>query len=175
MTTGAGTAAGTPPDAEGAPRRPAALAYSTANCTIGRALDILADRRTFLVLREVFLGVRRFADIRERTGMPRQVLADRLAGLVAEGLLRRHAYRQPGHRGREEYRLTDRGLHLYPVLLALREWGDRYLADPQGPPVGFAHAGCGGDVRLVARCTAGHELTDPREVVPVPGPGALPH
>ena len=74
---------------------PEALAWSTEGCSIAAALDVVGDRQSLLVMREVFSGVRRFADMRVRTGLPRQVLSDRLARLIEEGLLRRHAYREP--------------------------------------------------------------------------------
>jgi DNA-binding HxlR family transcriptional regulator len=152
--------------------RPAALDYSVDNCTIGRAMEILGEKWTVVVLREVFNGVRRFDDMRERTGIPRQVLANRLALLVEQGVLRREPYREPGARIRHEYRLTDKGLDLYPVLVAVREWGDRYLADPAGPPMLTVHRACGAEVHTCLRCEAGHDVGSPRDIVPIPGPGA---
>src|ERR1700728_4735583 len=101
------------------------LDYDSANCAIGAAVELIGERPTFLVLREAFNGVRRFADMQRRTGMPRQVLSDRLARLVDEGLLRKVPYRDSGQRSRNEYRLTSKGLDLYPVLLALMAWGDQ--------------------------------------------------
>ncbi len=101
------------------------LDYDTANCAIGAAVRILGERSTFLVLREAFNGVRRFGDMQRRTGMPRQVLSQRLARLVTEGMLRKVPYQQAGQRSRDEYRLTDKGRDLYPVLGALLVWGDR--------------------------------------------------
>ncbi len=142
------------------------------NCTIGRAMGVLGERWTLVVLREVFSGVRRFEEMRVRTGIPRQVLTNRLAKLVGHGVLRRVPYQEPGARVREEYRLTPKGFDLYPVLVALREWGDQYLADPEGPPLMTAHRDCGAQVHALLRCDAGHELAGPREVVPRPGPGA---
>ena len=152
--------------------RPEALEWSADNCTIGRALDILGDRWSFLVIREVFQGIRRFDDLTVRTGIPRTVLTDRLGRLVDAGILRREPYREPGARSRLEYRLTEKGLDLYPILLALHEWGDRYLADPEGSPIEFAHRSCGATVDLVMRCEAGHDLARTRDVVGRPGPGA---
>jgi DNA-binding HxlR family transcriptional regulator len=152
--------------------RASALDWSVENCTIARAMAILGERWTVVVLREVFSGVRRFEDMRVRTGIPRQVLTNRLAMLVEQGVLRRARYQEPGSRAREEYRLTPKGFDLYPVLVAVREWGDRYLADPEGPPLMTTHRDCGAQVRTHLRCDAGHELARPREVVPRPGPGA---
>jgi DNA-binding HxlR family transcriptional regulator len=151
---------------------PAALDWSVDNCTIGRTLDVIGDRWTFLVLREVFNGIRRFDDLTVRTAIPRTVLTDRLRRLVDAGILRKEPYREPGARSRMEYRLTEKGLDLYPVLLALQTWGDRYLADPEGPPIEFAHRGCDAKVELVMRCAAGHEPAGVRDVAGRPGPGA---
>lgn len=153
---------------------PPALAYSTDNCTIGRTMEILGERWTVVVLREVFNGVRRFDDMRRHTTIPRQVLTNRLAQLVERGILRREPYRADGQRVRHEYRLTPMGLDLYPVMAALAQWGDRYLADPAGPPVEFAHRDCGALVRVRLECADGHPVDDPRAVVPRPGPGAGP-
>jgi DNA-binding HxlR family transcriptional regulator len=153
--------------------RPEALNWSIDNCTIGRAMQILGERWTVVVLREIFSGVRRFDDMRLRTGIPRQVLANRLAGLVAHGILRREPYREPGARVRHEYHLTDKGFDLYPVLVAVRDWGDRYLADPGGPPLRTVHADCEAQVHAVLHCEAGHDITTMRQVQPRPGPGAV--
>jgi DNA-binding HxlR family transcriptional regulator len=151
---------------------PAALAWSTENCSIGRTLDVLRDRWSFLVLREVFNGVRRFDDMRVRTHIPRAVLSDRLATLVEQGMLRRAPYQVPGRRTRHEYRLTRKGLDLYPVLAAMLEWGNRYLADPDGPALDLVHRECGEPVHLEVHCDSGHVVTDPREILTRPGPAA---
>jgi DNA-binding HxlR family transcriptional regulator len=152
--------------------RPWIMDYDSANCAIGAAVDIIGERPTFLVLREAFNGVRRFDDMRRRTGMPRQVLSDRLARLVHEDLLRKVPYQDAGQRTRHEYRLTAKGLDLYPVLVALMEWGDRHALGPAGPQVVLRHRDCGEPVRLQLSCQAGHVLESAREVTPVPGPGA---
>jgi DNA-binding HxlR family transcriptional regulator len=151
---------------------PEALAWSTENCSIGRTLDVLRDRWSFLVLREVFNGVRRFDDMRVRTHIPRAVLSDRLATLVEQGLLRRVPYQVPGRRTRHEYRLTHKGLDLYPVLAAMLEWGNRYLADPDGPALDLVHRECGEPIHLEVHCNSGHVVTDPREILTRPGPAA---
>jgi DNA-binding HxlR family transcriptional regulator len=148
------------------------LDYDSANCAIGAAVGLIGERPTFLVLREAFNGVRRFADMQRRTGMPRQVLSDRLARLVDEGLLRKVPYQEDGQRRRYEYRLTEKGLDLYPVLVALMEWGDRHAVGSVGPQVLLRHRDCGEPVRLQMSCRAGHTLESAREVTPVPGPGA---
>ena len=151
---------------------PAALAYSGDNCTIGRAMATLGERWTFLVIREVFNGVRRFDDMRTRTSIPRQVLTNRLNLLVEEGIMRKHPYQVPGERARHEYRLTQKGLDLYPVMVAIAEWGNRYVADPEGPPIEFVHNACETEVHAVLRCDAGHDITEMRDVRTKAGPGA---
>jgi DNA-binding HxlR family transcriptional regulator len=148
------------------------LDYDTANCSIGAAVKIIGERQTFLVLREAFNGVRRFDDMQRRTAMPRQVLSDRLARLVEEGLLGKVSYQDSGQRRRYEYRLTAKGLDLYPLLVALMAWGDQYAAGPEGPPVQLRHRDCGEPVELHLSCRAGHSLDSARDVTPVPGPGA---
>jgi DNA-binding HxlR family transcriptional regulator len=153
---------------------PAALDFSVETCTISRAMEILGEKWTLVVLREVFNGIRRFDDMRVRTGVPRQVLTNRLAALVERGLLRREPYREPGARERHEYRLTGKGFDIYPVLVAVKAWGDRYLADPEGPPLTFVHRDCGAEVHAEIHCADGHELAEPRDVLPRPGPGARP-
>jgi len=152
--------------------RPWILDYDTANCSIGAAVSLIGEKWTFLVLREVFNGVRRFDDMRRRTQAPRQVLSDRLSRLVAEGLLRRVPYQEHGQRARHEYRLTDKGLDLYPVMVALMEWGGKYAAGVGGAQVRLTHRDCGAPVALQLSCADGHALASAREVTPLPGPGA---
>jgi DNA-binding HxlR family transcriptional regulator len=152
--------------------RPWVLDYDSANCAIGAAVELIGERATFFVLREAFSGVRRFEAMQRRTGLPRQVLSDRLARLVEQGLLRKVPYREAGQRERHEYRLTPKGLDLYPVLVALMQWGDQHAVGPAGPPVLLRHRDCGEPVRLQLACQAGHTLESAREVTPVPGPGA---
>jgi len=152
--------------------RPWILDYDTANCTIGAAVSQIGEKWTFLVLREAFNGVRRFDDMRRRTGAPRQVLSDRLSRMVADGMLRRVPYQERGQRVRHEYRLTQKGLDLYPVLVALMAWGDKYAAGPAGSQVLLTHRDCGAAVGLRLACADGHALGSPRDVTPLPGPGA---
>jgi DNA-binding HxlR family transcriptional regulator len=149
-----------------------ALDYDTSNCNIAAALSIVGEKWAFLVLREAFNGVRRFDDMQRRTNAPRQVLSNRLAHLVAEGILRKAPYQEEGQRPRSEYRLTEKGIELFPVIVALLEWGDRYAAWPGGPAVELTHRDCGAPVHLELACSAGHVLDSAREVTPLPGPGA---
>jgi len=152
--------------------RPWALDYDTAGCTIAAALTVVGEKWAFLVLREAFNGVRRFDDMQRRTGMPRQVLSSRLSRLVSDGILRKTPYQDEGQRPRSEYRLTDKGVELYPVMVALLGWGDKYVAQADGPPVELTHRDCGAPVQLQLACSAGHVLDSAKQVTPVPGPGA---
>ena len=148
------------------------LDYDTANCNIAAALAVVGEKWTFLVLREAFNGVRRFDDMQRRTGAPRQVLSNRLSRLVADGILRKAPYQEEGQRPRSEYRLTEKGIELFPVIAALLAWGDKYAAWPGGPAVELTHRDCGAPVHLELACAEGHVLGSAREVTPVPGPGA---
>jgi DNA-binding HxlR family transcriptional regulator len=142
------------------------------NCAVERTLTAIGDKKTLLVLREAFLGVRRFADFQRQLGAPKAVLTDRLGTLVEQGILRRVPYQAEGERQRHEYRLTTKGLDLYPTLVALMQWGDKYLADDVAP-LALEHRDCGAPVHLGLVCDDGHELAGAREVRPVPRVVAL--
>lgn len=148
------------------------LEYDTDNCSIQRTLDVIGEKWTLLVLREAFNGVRRFDQIRDHVGVSDPVLSDRLRKLVAAGVLEASPYREPGRRTRHEYRLTEKGLDLYPVMIALLRWGDRYCAHPSGPSVLVTHRGCDEPVEAVVECASGHRLDSPKDARAVPGPGA---
>ncbi len=110
-------------------------------CSVARTLSVIGDRWTMLVLREAFLRVRRFDEFQRRTGAPRPILAERLRGLVEHGVLDRRPY--GSHPERFEYRLTEKGIDLYPALVTLLAWGDRWMPDDDGPPVELRHKDCG--------------------------------
>lgn len=178
-TTDATTDATTDDDtgtATGSPhvRRPWAMQWQADNCSVARTLGVIGEKWTLQVLREVFLGIRRFEDMHTHAGIPRQVLSRRLTSLVTDGILVRVPYREEGARERHEYRLSERGLELRTPLMALMAWGDRHLGDPDGPAIQVVHRGCGEPVHLEPRCEAGHAATGPRELRFSPGPGALP-
>jgi DNA-binding HxlR family transcriptional regulator len=154
-------------------RKSWALDYDTANCSIGAALAVVGEKWSFLVLREAFNGIRRFDDMQRRTVAPRQVLSSRLARLVDEGILRKVPYQEPGQRPRSEYRLTEKGIELFPVVAALMAWGDKYATGPAGPAVELTHRDCGAPVSVQLACDDGHILGSARDVTPLPGPGAL--
>jgi DNA-binding HxlR family transcriptional regulator len=138
-------------------------------CSIARPAALLGDRWTLVILRQAFNGIKRFEDFQETLGISRSLLSERLGRLVGAGVLRREAYKD-SVRTRDRYRLTEMGLDLYPVLMALREWGDRYLAD-DFPPADIRHRGCGGEPTIELRCSkCGDEIgaRDAEVLSPVP-------
>ena len=143
--------------------------YDGQVCSVARSLEIVGERWTLLVLRDAFLGVRRFDEFQRSLGIARNVLTARLGRLVEEGVLERVAYQERPQRF--EYRLTEKGLGLWPVIVSLLHWGDRYYGEEAGPPRIIEHRGCGG--RITERLTCdrcGAEL-GPRDVQARPGPG----
>ena len=131
--------------------------WRSTRCSLAKALEIVSTRSAFLLLREAFYGTERFDDFAERVGISDPVAAARLKELVANGLLVREPYREPGQRTRYAYRLSEMGADLFPVLAALMQWGDRWLAEDDGP-VQMSHRGCGAAVHAELRCEHGHEL-----------------
>ncbi|MBH0777949.1 winged helix-turn-helix transcriptional regulator [Nocardia bovistercoris] len=148
------------------------------NCSVARALAVVGERWSLLIVREAIDGARRFSDFRDRLGIASNLLTTRLDGLVDAGVLQRIPYREPGSRQRFEYLLTERGMDLRPTLVALLEWGDRHLADPLGPSVVVRHRpadeddACDQPVRLVLECAAGHTDLSPTDIHRTPGPAA---
>ena len=136
--------------------------------SVGRALELVGERWTLLILREAFFGVQRFSQLARDLNIPRPTLSSRLRMLVDVGLLDRVPYSRDPER--HEYRLTDKGLDLYPILVAVREWGDRYMAE-DGPPLKVRHRDCGGDPRIHLQCDRCGEEVGPREAEAKPGPG----
>jgi DNA-binding HxlR family transcriptional regulator len=110
-------------------------------CSVARSWTILGERWTMLVLKEAFVRTRRFEDFQAHLGIARNVLADRLGRLVDEGILERRRYQE--RPPRDEYRLTEKGLDLYAVIVSIAGWGDRHLAGRRGPSVERVHRGCG--------------------------------
>jgi DNA-binding HxlR family transcriptional regulator len=138
-------------------------------CSIARTVSILGERWTLVVLRQAFNGQRRFEDIQRGLGIARNILADRLQTLVAEGILERRRYQE--RPARYEYRLTEKGRDLYPVLVALMRWGDTYMAGEGGPPVVLVHERCGKATEPTLVCSQCGEPIDAREMRAEPGPG----
>jgi DNA-binding HxlR family transcriptional regulator len=133
-------------------------AWAADRCTIAKALDVVSTRSAFLILREAFYGTTRFDDFARRAQISEPVAAARLRELVEDGLLERENYREPGQRTRQRYRLTEKGADLFPALVALMQWGDRWL-DDRGGPVELRHRDCGESVSLELRCAAGHTVS----------------
>jgi DNA-binding HxlR family transcriptional regulator len=138
-------------------------------CSIARPATLLGDEWTLVILRQAFSRVRRFEDFQQTLGISRSLLSDRLNTLVEAGILRREPYKDEV-RTRDQYRLTEKGLDLYPVLMALREWGDKYMAE-EGPPVRIRHRDCGGEPRINLRCDRCGEKIRARDAEAAPGPG----
>jgi DNA-binding HxlR family transcriptional regulator len=130
--------------------------WTASACSLAKALSVVSSKSAMLILREAFYGTTKFDDFAERVGISEPVTAARLRELVEDGLLAREPYRQPGQRTRMAYRLTDKGAELLPVLVALMQWGDRWL-QPAGAPVELRHEGCGEVVHAELRCAAGHQ------------------
>ena len=139
------------------------------HCSVARALSVVGDRWTLLLLRDTFLGVRRFEDFQRDLGTTRHRLADRLRKLVAHGILERVRYqdRPP----RFEYRLTEKGRDLYPVIVSLTRWGDRWMAGRHGPPIELVHRGCGHRITPALTCPDCGAPIAARDMMARPGPG----
>lgn len=129
---------------------------------MARALEVVGERWSLLIIRDaLYAGVTRFRDFQRRLGIAPNVLAARLDGFVRAGLMER--YRFSEHSGRHEYRLTEKGADLLPVIVALVKWGDRW-ASPDGPRLGLIHAGCGGPIEQLFSCSICGRVGDPSEV-----------
>lgn len=146
------------------------IAPRTWSCSVAKTVEVVGERWTNLILREAFLGVRRFDQMTRHLGIARNILSDRLAKLVEHGILERRQYseRPP----RFEYRLTDKGLDLYPIIVSLMAWGDKHLAE-DGPPVELVHLDCGNVTHPKLVCDCCGEDVHPRNTRPQPGPGLL--
>jgi DNA-binding HxlR family transcriptional regulator len=138
------------------------------SCSIASTLEVIGERWTMHVLREAFLGVRRFEDFRRNIGVARNILSDRLNTLVAEGILRRELYseRPP----RYEYRLTRKGIDLHGILIELMKWGHRYAPGPDGPAIVLRHRGCGSVIEPVLSCPECGEAVHAWDLEALPGP-----
>jgi DNA-binding HxlR family transcriptional regulator len=135
---------------------------SSENCSLARSLAVVGDRWTLLILRDAFLGIRRFDDFQSSTGIARRVLTERLTKLVDDGILERRLYQE--RPTRNEYRLTAKGLDLYPVILALVHWGDAHYAGEAGPPLLHRHKACGHVFRSELCCSECGETVAARDV-----------
>ncbi|MES5820744.1 helix-turn-helix domain-containing protein [Streptomyces sp. RG80] len=148
------------------------LEISTDNCPVQRTLDVVGEKWSLLIVRDATNGVRRFDEFRRHIGLSEAVLSDRLRKLTEAGILRTVPYQEPGSRSRNEYRLTRKGWDLWPVLVALRQWGETHDPDPDGAVLDLRHTECGSPVRAVVECEGEHMVLTPRDVTARPGPGA---
>ena len=140
------------------------------SCSMARTLSVIGDRWTLLILRDCFLKVRRFDEFQARLGIGRPILADRLQKLVDGFVLTKVAYQQ--NPTRYEYRLTQKGLDLHPVIMAIVHWGDVHMAGRKGRPLLHLHTSCGHQFDPVQVCSVCAEVLDPRAVQVLSGPGA---
>ncbi|GAA4473829.1 winged helix-turn-helix transcriptional regulator [Phytohabitans houttuyneae] len=147
--------------------------YEGQNCSLARALELVGERWTLLIVRDAFYGVHRYGDLLAHLDIPRAVLADRLATLVEAGILERHRYQDSPPR--DEYKLTARGVELWSVIFPLMSWGERHFAT--GKPLRtFRHAKCGTEIDPASRCpTCGNTDVPPADIESHPGPGKPTH
>jgi DNA-binding HxlR family transcriptional regulator len=132
------------------------------SCPVARSLSLVGDRWTLLLILEVFLGSRRFEEFEALLGISPHLLSRRLSRLVTDGILEKRAYRQ--RPVRHEYRLTAKGRDLFPVVVGLVQWGNRWAMDAATPPTALHHIGCGHTVKAETVCSECGEALHPREV-----------
>ncbi len=140
--------------------------YDGQACALARSLEVVGERWTLLILRDLFFGVRRFSDIQAHLDVPRAVLSARLTLLVETGIVERRPYQL----GRDDLLLTESGLELWPIVHRLMQWGERHLVD-DGPVRLFAHVTCGTDLTPHGVCPACGIEPPPEDVETRPGPG----
>ena len=144
--------------------------YDTQNCSAARALELVGERWSLLIIRDALFGTARFGDFQRNLGVAPNILTARLDSFVAAGLMQRRRYSE--HPGHYEYLLTGKGRDLAPVIVALTAWGDRHAA-PDGPPVIYEHTACGSEIHQQIRCTACEEQVRNTDIGVRPGPGLL--
>ena len=144
--------------------------YPALDCSVAKALEVIGERWSLLIVRSVMHGNRRFSEMQESLGIARNVLSARLQRLVDEDILERRAYQESPPR--HEYFLTQKGLDLWPALIALLHWGERYSPAPDGPRRLIVHKECGGEVSERGICEACGKVLTARDAKQVPGPGA---
>jgi DNA-binding HxlR family transcriptional regulator len=140
------------------------------NCSVAQCLEVIGEWWTPLILRDLFLGVSRFDQLQSRLGIARNILTDRLNHLIEHGVLEKVPYQTNPER--VDYRLTEKGIDLWRVLTAMREWGDRWAA-PDGPTIQLLHRSCGQVASTVMVCSECGEPLKRGQLRLVPGPGAV--
>ena len=141
-------------------------------CSIARTLSVVGERWTLLILRNCFMGERRFEGFQKQLGLTRHLLASRLKSLVDQGVLNKVPYQQKPLR--YEYKFTAKGLELYPIIMALGQWGDRWMS-PDGAPLEYEHKACGKKTRLIFACSECREPVQATDIIPKLGPGIKPY
>jgi DNA-binding HxlR family transcriptional regulator len=139
-------------------------------CSIARTVEVIGEWWTPLILRDITIGITRFDALQRNLGISRKVLTQRLAALVDHGVVERRPYQE--NPTRYDYSLTEKGVDLASVLLAMQAWGDRWVFDDDSAPVLVRHDACGAVARPVAACSSCGEPLQPTEVTLLPGPGA---
>ena len=140
----------------------------TMTCSVARTLSVVGDRWTMLILRDIFLGIRRFDAIQQDLRLTPHRLSDRLRKLVRDGILRRVVYEKRPRRF--EYQLTEKGFDLYPLMATMIEWGDRWMAGREGVPVELVHRPCGHTIKPELICPDCKSKIEAREMSARPGP-----
>ena len=143
--------------------------FADMNCSVARSLEVIGEWWTLLVIRDALLGVKRFDDFQRRLGIARNILTARLTTLVDAGVLERHTYDEA--RGRSDYVLTAKGRALWPVLTAIRQWGDEWIVGEGQEPVELLHTTCGSVAKVEPTCSECGERMSSRDLRVVPGPG----
>ena len=145
------------------------VSFADMHCSLARTLDIMGDWWTPLIVRDVHLGITRFAELAEDLGISRNLLTQRLAHLLDKGILHKTAYQE--RPARYDYHLTEKGKELVPPILALMAWGDRWAAPEAGPPLRIRHRTCGKRLEPVVVCSSCGEPVLAEDIVALPGPG----
>jgi DNA-binding HxlR family transcriptional regulator len=142
--------------------------FAAMDCSVAQCLEVVGEWWTMLIIRDTFMGVTRFEEFQRRLGISRNILKERLNSLVNAGVLERVPYSE--HPPRDDYKLTQKGKDLWPILTSMRQWGDRYAA-PSGPPVELVHGWCGKTTHVEMVCGGCGERLSYGDVKAVAGPG----
>ena len=142
--------------------------FAAMDCSVAQCLEIIGERWSMLIIRDTFMGVTRFEEFQRRLGISRNILRGRLNSLVNAGVLVRVPYSE--HPPRDDYKLTQKGKDLWPILTSMRQWGDQYAA-PSGPPIELEHAWCGKLTHVETVCSECGEPVSYRDVKAVAGDG----
>jgi len=138
-------------------------------CSIAKSLEVIGERWSLLIVRDILNGNRRFGELQQSLGIARNVLSARLQRLVDENILERRAYQESPPR--YEYFLTEKGIDLWPVMITMMHWGDHWLATDEGPPIVIHHKECGGEVDDRGYCERCGERLTARDAYAEGGPG----